>query len=1272
MRARPRPGQDSFSPRRRAPWRLRASRGPLGLLVALLLCAWTGAAVAAPPQTPWAEAAARGKGGPGRFARELERRGEILSRHGGRDPSAVLALLGLLGELVGEIEPARLERFVGAVAKDARRHPLVRSYANYLAARLDESAGRLPAAARRLRAEGYLLDWQIIGPFENANRVGESTRYEPETAPFSADAQVFGKLAGEAIGWRAWDYESLPRGGYVGFDDLLRPADAAVGYATTWVHVERDTPAAIHVGTGGPYALWVDGVEIGGGDAYRMPDPLQDTHGLALRAGWNRILVKVAVIEGMWGFYARLSAVDGAPIPGLKVLAEPPAGVAPAGTRSAASKGAAASVASLRRELEARASGKGRGDAGLALVEFYRWVHPFDRDDKSASVKAREVDAKLATARSALMLAILDPDPNGSRQALAAGASRAQKQRGGGPLHGQLLLELAWRERSLGLDQRHDELLEAAHRAAPDDPIIELALADRLAERGMAWSALRWNEDLARRHPVSQTMQLSLAARLRDLGRTAAALAVYDATTRAHGGNRSTLAARIDALLELGRADEAADQARRAADAMPGLPESHAEVARLEQARGDLEAAQEAMARAVLLAPQDAELHAIHGRLLARMGAGPAAVASLKRSLALRPQQPDVRELLASLDRREAKDLFHRWGVKLEDVGARKTPGSWKGQQAGVLHHRMAVKVLPNGLTERLDHRIIRILDDRGIRSQAVQVYSYDPAESMVEVRRARVRRADGSIEELGDERLVGLASAGYRMFYDQRQLQVLFPGLRVGDTLEVAFLRRDTAARNMFDQYFGDIVPLSGTEPRAFIEYVLEAPTDKPMYFNVDVTKAASKDAKTTTYRHVLKDVPAIKPEQGMPGWIEVTKFLHVSTYETWDDVGRWYWGLVEEQLIVDDAIAGAVEDVLAKLPTGATDKQKVDAIYEHVVRNTRYVGLEFGIHGYKPYRTTDIYSRRFGDCKDKASLLKVMLKQAGIDSNLVLVRTRDQGNAPGTPASLALFNHAITYVPSLDLFLDGTAEWSGPDELPSSDQGATVLVVKDGKGAEFRRIPMSTASANVRDSVQKVRIDAGGAASIEQELAVRGSAAAGVRYEFQSAGERVEKLQKAFGDMYPGAEIKRLRADGLDDIAKPPNMSIELEVQRWAQAQGDGRQRFRVLGRASRLAESLAPQDERKYDLVIDVPSIETHSVRYRLPRGKRFSSLPAARSIEGPFGRFDLAIESTEDGATVRTSIELSRPRVGKAEYPAFREFLRQIDAGLEQTFTIEDDR
>jgi hypothetical protein len=684
---------------------------------------------------------------------------------------------------------------------------------------------------------------------------------------------------------------------------------------------------------------------------------------------------------------------------------------------------------------------------------------------------------------------------------------------------------------------------------------------------------------------------------------------------------------------------------------------------------GDINASRQAWAKALALAPHDADLHAELGRLLMRNDELAAAASSLRRSLELRPQQPDVRDLLASLDATAPSDLFTRYGLDLETIATKtEVAASWKGKDSAVLRHRVAVKVLPNGLTERLDHRIIRVLDDRGVRSQAVQALSYDPAESIVEVRRARVRRKDGTVEELGEVSVVALASAGYRMYYDQRQIRVGFGGLRPGDTLEVAFLRRDVAAKNMFDEYFGDLMPLQGSSPIAKVEYILEAPADKPIYFNRKGVKSKSTDdGAFTLYRYTADDVDAITPEGGMPGWVEVADFLHASTYETWNDVGDWYWDLVREQLVVDDAIRAAIAEALADLPEDASDRQKVDALYTYVVRNTRYVGLEFGIHGYKPYRTTEVFSRRFGDCKDKASLLKVMLEEVGIEANLVLVRTRDQGVMPTEPASLAVFNHAITYVPAFDLFLDGTAEWSGPDELPASDQGASVLVVRDGKGAQYRTIPVSDAADNVRALEQDVTLTPTGAAKIEHDVTVRGASASSVRYQFQSAEQRVERMTRALGNSFTGVDVKSVTAPDIDDITKPARLSASATVPQWATQTGDAL-RFKVTGRDSGFTSALAPKSKRNYPLVLDVPMQETHTLRYRLPAGYRFSTLPTPASLNTPVGTFSLEVETTDDGAEVRTRISLPKQRISPADYPELRTFLRRVDAALEQDFEV----
>jgi Flp pilus assembly protein TadD/transglutaminase-like putative cysteine protease len=1208
---------------------------------------------------------------PGRWVREFERRKAILRGESG--PAAVLALLGLVYDLHGEIPRDELLAFVDAARK--HREPLVASYAGYVRGQLLEHegvAGKQEAEAA-LRAEGYLLDWQIVGPFDNSGRGGHDQVFEPETAPFSAGQTFVGKLPGEPLPWRQFTHARAPRSGFINLADLLQPDTNATGYATLWIRSDRAADAALHIGAAGAYKIWLDGVLVGEAASYHSPNPLQDAHPLRLQAGWNRLLIKLGADEGLWGFYARISAPSGAPLTGLEIRSlapdSPQLKVEEVGAKSSKPPAKLKPVRSLRGLLEERARGpRARAADKLALVEFYRWTTPFAPEDRTAVDRAREADEAAKSARSAQLLSILDPDQNSSRTALLAGIERARKEgRASAPLLAAMLADLSLRYQSLGLEQRGRELLDEAFATTPDDVLIELTLANRLAGDGFPLSALEWVEDMLQRYPGSALLLRDKAERLLELGRTEPALALLQQLAGADPTDAGLARQIADCLLRLGKPDAAAEIGRRRAAAVPGLPDAFREVARLEEARGDLTRARAAIQAAVDLAPQDADLHNALARLAARDGDTAAAIRSVRRSLALRPQQPDLRDYLATLDASQKDDLLARYPVDFEALAKKPTPKSWAGKDAGVLLHRTVVRVLPNGLTERLEHRVVRILDDRGIRSQAVQGMVYDPAEAYVDVRRARVRRADGRIEEIGDPTVVSLTDAGYRMFYDQRQQRVNFSGLRVGDVLEVAFLRRDTALRNKFDDYFGELAPLEGFEPQLLREYILEAPASRKLYFNQPVKQEPGPSPDIVRYRLTSGERRGVKPESAMPGWTELVQYLHVSTFSDWDAVGRWYWNLVKEQLVVDAKIKAAVQDVLKRLPKGATERDKVRALYKHVITSTRYVGLEFGIHGFKPYRTTDVYDRRFGDCKDKASLLKVMLAEAGIESHLVLVRTRDQGALGPTPASLSAFNHAITYVPSLDLYLDGTAEFSGPDELPTADQGAAALIVRDGKGAEFTTIPVSKPGDNRQIVHQTIELKPDGGADVKHLFTVTGASAASWRSALQAAEHRKERLTQVWGAHFPGLEIRELDAPGIGDVLQPVQIRTAWAVPAWAQRQGEVL-RFNVLGHRTGLQRALAGQTAREHDLVMAAPATEINVLEVTAPKGYTFGQVPAEKTFEAPFARFSLTVSSAGDRAQIRTELEYRTHRFKAADYRALREFLGQVDGALEQAFEL----
>ena len=121
------------------------------------------------------------------------------------------------------------------------------------------------------------------------------------------------------------------------------------------------------------------------------------------------------------------------------------------------------------------------------------------------------------------------------------------------------------------------------------------------------------------------------------------------------------------------------------------------------------------------------------------------------------------------------------------------------------------------------------------------------------------------------------------------------------------------------------------------------QAPTaTTPPPVTPEQTKAEQKDG-TTLYRWAWAEVPKLAPEPSMPGWGEASASLHVSTYKDWASVGRFYWGLVRDQLTATDELKRTAQALVQGIPAD-DDAAKVRAIYDFVVSKTRYVGLEFG----------------------------------------------------------------------------------------------------------------------------------------------------------------------------------------------------------------------------------------------------------------------------------------------------------------------------------------
>jgi len=530
----------------------------------------------------------------------------------------------------------------------------------------------------------------------------------------------------------------------------------------------------------------------------------------------------------------------------------------------------------------------------------------------------------------------------------------------------------------------------------------QLALAREEQHAGMAASALARLSTLpedTRRLPLVQD---ALADTLRALERRAESEVVVRAIAGVRRSDSSVLRDLAEAARMRGDLPEAA---RLFGEALRWRPDVTAYVfdqARALEGNGDVAGARAVLRKALARLPDDAGVADELGRLEARAGRIEDAIASMRRSLELRPQNPNLRRYVETLaaaqkakqESRSVDDLASENAADGEAVAraALFGPAPTDDASAEVLLDRTVVRVHGNGLAERFVQRVVHMRTERAARENQETWVRFEPGRQEVEIRKARILRptANHGIEiseaTRRDER--DLSEPWYGLYYDTRAAIVGFENLRAGDVVEVQYTLADVSYSNEFADYFGDFQMIADSLPTLLWDYTLIAPKTRTFYFNQPHFAGLRSQTETrgteNLYRFEANNVPKVDSESAMPGLAEIAPYLHVSTYRTWDEVGRWYWNLVADQMQDDGTLVKAATQATLGLTTML---DKVKAIHRLVVENTRYVGLEFGIHGYKPYRSTQVFQRRFGDCKDKATLLVALLEAAAIPARVALL---------------------------------------------------------------------------------------------------------------------------------------------------------------------------------------------------------------------------------------------------------------------------------------------
>lgn len=308
--------------------------------------------------------------------------------------------------------------------------------------------------------------------------------------------------------------------------------------------------------------------------------------------------------------------------------------------------------------------------------------------------------------------------------------------------------------------------------------------------------------------------------------------------------------------------------------------------------------------------------------------------------------------------------------------------------------------------------------------------------------------------------------SAG--IFYDdQKKISYVFPALSEGAKTIFSYSKKYREPRLwgyfMFSSYF----PVKQSEFKVKVPEGVELNYSTFGIDEEDFDFSISKKGKYNLYRWLAKDLEKIELSKGADGVLHSAPHLiiHVDSYKhngvthqvlgEVKDLHAWYQNFLDG--IKDDS--EEMQTMVSNILEGkSTELEKVEAIYDWVQKNVKYIAIEDGLGGFRPRSSNTVFTRRYGDCKDMSNLIHNMLDIANIPSNLAWIGTTAIPYSHQEVPTPMADNHMIcTYTNNgRYYFLDATDPHNRLGVPTTHIQGQEALINKGINDFELVDVPV------------------------------------------------------------------------------------------------------------------------------------------------------------------------------------------------------------------------
>jgi len=328
---------------------------------------------------------------------------------------------------------------------------------------------------------------------------------------------------------------------------------------------------------------------------------------------------------------------------------------------------------------------------------------------------------------------------------------------------------------------------------------------------------------------------------------------------------------------------------------------------------------------------------------------------------------------------------------------------------AHVLLFEQQVNALQNETFYHTDRQILTL---DGVQNGSTIKIGFNPKYQSVTFHWARIWRDGQHLDRLDTNKIQVVQQEqdlDEAMLNGEKSIVLVLDDVRAGDVIDYAYSVK--GENPVFDGHFASIVPVEMGESAEQILTRVLWPRDKRLFakpHGCSVQAALVPAGNALEYDWDFRQVPGITSEDSLPNWYDPEQWVQLSDFRSWAEVNQWALKLFQ----VTSPFSPELSQQIAQWKRISGQEQKILAVLRFVQDNVRYFGIEIGNSSEEPTDPSVVFSRRFGDCKDKSLLFVTILRALGIEAYPVLVNTTvRRGLDDWAPTAMA-FDHCIAEV--------------------------------------------------------------------------------------------------------------------------------------------------------------------------------------------------------------------------------------------------------------------